>query len=107
MPTITIDRSVTIQDTADALQATLGDRYQITYHGQGAQEALRVKKSAAALATVHVDQETNTNTTIFHVHGQGLVISRLINELGIAKTVANAIEEAFKPAPKPDGTAAN
>ena len=36
------------------------------------------------------------NAIIFHVHGQGLIISRLINELGIAKTVAKAIEESFK-----------
>jgi hypothetical protein len=105
MPTITIDRSVSIQDTAEALKGTLGDRYQITYQGQGAQEALRVKQSAVALATVHVNQESNTTT--FHVHGEGLVISRLINELGIAKKVANAIDQAFRTAPSPDSTPAD
>ena len=93
MPTVTIDRPVTIQDTAEALQQKLGDRYEITTHGHGAQEALKVKQSAAALATVHVDQETDT--TIFHVHGGGLVISRMINEFGIAKKVAQAIQDAF------------
>jgi hypothetical protein len=95
MPTVTIDRPVTVQDTADALRERLGDRYEITSHGQGAQETLRVKQSAAALATVHLDQIGDTTT--FHVHGGGLVISRMINEFGIAKRVAAAIEETFKP----------
>jgi hypothetical protein len=94
MPTVSIDRSVTVQDTAEALQQKLGDRYEITTHGQGAQEALKVKQSTAALATVHLDK--GDNTTTFHVHGGGLVISRMINEFGIAKRVAQAIEQAFK-----------
>jgi hypothetical protein len=49
---------------------------------------------------VHLDP--GDNTTTFHVHGGGLVISRMINEFGIAKRVAQAIEEAFKTAPDPD-----
>lgn len=100
MPTVTIDKSVTIQDTSEALQQKLGARYEITTHGQGAQEALKVKQSAASLATVHL--EAGDNTTTFHVHGGGLVISRMINEFGIAKKVAQAIEEAFKATPDPD-----
>ncbi len=94
MPTVTIDRSVSIQDTAEALRKKLGDRYEITAHGSGAQEALKVKQSAAALAIVHLDQQGNTTT--FHIHGGGLVISRMINEFGIAKKVAEAVEETFK-----------
>ena len=100
MPTVTVARSVTIQDTAEALEQALGDRYEITSHGQGAQEALKVKQSAAALATVHLDQ--GSNTTTFHVHGGGLVISRMINEFGIAKKVAEAIEETFGRGANPD-----
>jgi hypothetical protein len=42
---------------------------------------------------VHLDQDGNATT--FHVHGGGLVISRMVNEFGIAKKVAAAIEEAF------------
>jgi hypothetical protein len=94
MPTVTIDKAVTVQDTAEALKEKLGDRYEITTHGQGAQEALKVKQSAASLANVHLTLEGNTTT--FHVHGGGLVISRMINEFGIAKRVAQAIEESFK-----------
>jgi hypothetical protein len=105
MPTVSVERSVTIQDTLEALKKTLGDRYEITSHGQGAQEALKVKQSAAALANVHLDHDGNTTT--FHVHGGGLVISRMINEFGIAKKVAAAIEEAFTSTPNPDAVTPN
>ncbi len=105
MPTVTIDRSVTVQDTVEALQQELGDRYEITTRGQGAQESLKVKQSTASLATVRLDQ--GGNTTTFHVHGGGLIISRLINEFGIAKRVAHAIEETFRPAPNPEDSSAN
>jgi hypothetical protein len=47
------------------------------------------------MANVHLEQ--TSGTTAFRVHGGGFVISRLINELGIAKKVAAALEEAFKP----------
>ena len=38
MPTVTVARSVTIQDTAEALQQALGARYEITTHGHGAKK---------------------------------------------------------------------
>jgi hypothetical protein len=94
MPTISTNRSVTTQETAEALRQKLGDRYEITTHGRGAQEALKVKQSAASTATVHLTQDGSTTT--FHVHGGGLVISRMINEFGIAKRVSEAIEQSFK-----------
>jgi hypothetical protein len=96
MPTVTIERSVTIQDTAEALRQKLGGRYEVTSREQGNQEFLKVKQSAASVANVRLDQKSGTTT--FRVHGGGFVISRLINELGIAKKVATALEEAFKPA---------
>jgi hypothetical protein len=49
-----------------------------------------------SVATVHLDQTSGTTT--FRVVGGGFVISRLINELGIAKRVATALEGAFNPA---------
>ena len=58
---------------------------------------LKVKQSAASTATVHLDQDGNATT--FHVHGGGLVISRMVNEFGIAKKVAATIEEAFATRP--------
>ena len=93
MPTVTVEASVTLQQAATALQDKLGSRYEVTTHGSGAQQALKIRQSAASSATVHVDQDGNVTT--FHVHGGGLVISRMVNEFGIAKKVAAAIEEAF------------
>jgi 16S rRNA C1402 N4-methylase RsmH len=96
VPTVTVEGSVTLQQAATALQDKLGRGYEVTTHGTGAHEALKVKQSAASTATVHLDQDQNATT--FHVHGGGLVISRMVNEFGIAKKVATAITEAF-PAP--------
>ena len=42
---------------------------------------------------MHLDQDGNATT--FHVHGGGLVISRMVNEFGIAKKVDATIREAF------------
>ena len=97
MPTVTVAGNVTLQQTATALQSRLGSRYEITTHGNGAQQALRIKQSAAATATVHLDRDGNATT--FHVHGGGLVISRMVNEFGIAKKVATTIAEAFNTPP--------
>ena len=92
MPTVTVEASVTLQQAATALQDKLGSRYEVTTHGS-AQQALKIRQSAASTATVRLDQDGNATT--FHVHGGGLVISRMVNEFGIAKKVAAAIEEAF------------
>ena len=93
MPTVTVQGAVTLQEAAKALQDRLGSRYEVTTHGSGAQEALKVKQSAASTATVHLDRDGEA--TVFHVHGGGLVISRMVNEFGVAKKVAAAIEGAF------------
>jgi hypothetical protein len=93
MPTVTVAGNVTPHQAATALHDKLGSRYEVITHGSGAQQALKVKQSAAATATVHLDQDGTATT--FHVHGGGLVISRMVNEFGIAKKVAEAIEEAF------------
>jgi hypothetical protein len=95
MPTVTVQGSVTLQQAATALQDNLGSRYEVTTHGSGTQEALKVKQSAASTATVHLDRDGDGDATTFHVHGGGLVISRMVNEFGIAKKVAAAIQEAF------------
>jgi hypothetical protein len=89
--------ATTVQAAALIVQDKLGSRYEITTHGSGAQEALKVKQSAASTATVHLDRDGNATT--FHVHGGGLVISRMISEFGIAKKVAAPITEAFGTSP--------
>jgi hypothetical protein len=93
MPTVTVPEPVTLQQAATALQDKLGNGYEITTHGSGAQEALKVKQSVASTATVHLTRDGDA--TVFHVHGGGLVISRMINEFGIAKKAATVIAEAF------------
>lgn len=98
MPTVTVERAVTLQQAAIALQDKLGSRYRVTTsHASGTPQVLKVRQSAASAATVHLDQHGNATT--FRVHGGGLVISRVVNELGIAKKVAAAIEEAFTAQP--------
>jgi hypothetical protein len=97
MPTVTVQGQVTLQQAATALQGKLGNRYEVTTHGSGAGQALKVKQSAASTATVHLDQ--NGDATTFHIHGGGLVISRMVNEFGIAKKVAATIHDAFATPP--------
>lgn len=46
---------------------------------------------------MQLDQDGNATT--FHIHGGGLVISRMVNEFGIAKKVASTIQEAFAARP--------
>jgi hypothetical protein len=53
-----------------------------------------LKQSAASTATVHLTRDGDA--TVFHVHGGGLVISRMVNEFGNAKKAAAAITEAFE-----------
>jgi hypothetical protein len=93
MPTVTVEGNVTLQQAATALRDRLGSRYEVTTRGSGAGQALKVKQSAASTATVQLDQDGNATT--FHVHGGCLVISRMVNEFGIAKKVASTIQEAF------------
>jgi hypothetical protein len=93
MPTVTLHTSVTLDEVARALEEKLGQRYEVMAHGEGPEEALRVKKSAVSLATVHLEQDGGL--TKFHVHGGGLAITRMINEFGIAKSVSSAIEKSF------------
>ncbi|WP_300609144.1 hypothetical protein [Trebonia sp.] len=93
---------MTLQETAAALQEKLGDRYEVTTHGTGAEGELKVKQSAATTANVHLSRDGNATT--FQVHGGGLVITRIINEFGIAKKVATTIEQAFATIPPPAGS---
>jgi len=90
MPSATIPKQITPEQAADALREQLGDGYKITPQGN---DGLTVKHGALSFATVRLDQE-GTNTT-FQVHGGGLIITRLVNELGIARTVTEAIKESL------------
>jgi hypothetical protein len=90
MPTTTIDKTITTQQAADALQQRLGSSYKV--HSRGS-DSLTVHHGPLAFATVRLSQEGNATT--FHAHGSGLIINRIINEFGIARTVTDAIKETL------------
>jgi len=90
MPTATIPRTITPQETAEALRQQLGSGYKVTPHSR---DRLTVSHGGVAFATVHLAPDGNTTT--FHVHGGGLIIGRLVNEFVIARTVTAAIRESL------------
>jgi hypothetical protein len=83
---------ITAQQAADALQERLGSGYEVSPHGSG---SLSVHHGPLAFATVRLGRDGDATTV--HVHGGGLIINRIINELGIARTVTGAIKETFGP----------
>ena len=93
MPSATIPKAITLQEAAESLQQRLGGGYKVTRHGGG---SLTVHHGPMAFATVRVSRDGDATT--FHVHGSGLIINRIINEFGIARTVTTTIKEAFGPA---------
>jgi len=93
MPSATISRAITADQAADALQARLGDGYKVTRHGSG---SLSVHHGPLAFATVRLGRDGDATT--FHVHGSGLILGRIVNEFGIARTVTTAIKDSFGPA---------
>jgi len=65
------------------------------YHGDartGARQELKVRQSSASTANVRLDGDGKATT--FPVHCGGLLIPRMVNELGIAETTATEIAEA-------------
>jgi hypothetical protein len=94
MPSATIPRTITPQQAADALKEQLGTGYKVTAHGTG---SLTVKHGGLAFATVHLN--LGGNATTFRVHGGGLIIGRIINEFGIARTVTEALKDSLGSAP--------
>ena len=92
MPSATIPRAVTQQDAAEALRQQLGSGYKVTPHSR---DKLTVSHGGVAFASVHL--APNANATTFHVHGRGVLVGLIVNELGIARTVTAAINEGFGP----------
>jgi hypothetical protein len=90
VPTATIPKAVTPEQAAGALREQLGSSYKVTPHGRN---SLTVKHGSLAFATVHLGQDGSATT--FRVHGGGLIIGRIVNELGIARTVTAAIKQSL------------
>jgi hypothetical protein len=88
MPTATIARADVSRDEAiEAVRQELGSEYKVT--AGSADGVFSVSKGALSGAKVHM--KPDGGATQFHVHGTGIVIGRIINELGIARKVASAI----------------
>jgi hypothetical protein len=97
MPSATIPRAITPQETAEALRQQLGSGYKVTPHSGGSRDKLTVSHGGVAFATVHLVSDGNATT--FHVHGGGLIVGRIVNEFGIARTVTSALRESLGSAP--------
>ena len=93
MPSATIPRAITAQQAADVLKEQLGSGYKVTPHTGGSRQKLTVSNGGVAFATVHLVPDGNA--TAFHVHGGGLIVGRLVNEFGIARTVTAAIKDSL------------
>jgi hypothetical protein len=93
MPTVSVVRpDITKEEAATALQAQLGSQYAVAVKEGSSHEVLSVKKSTLSFASVRLVREAGV--TKFRVHGGGLIIGRLMNELTIALKVAAAIKAA-------------
>ena len=90
MPSATISRAMTPQQAADALKQQLGSGYNITSHPSG---SLTIKHGSLAFATVRLARDGDATT--FRVHGGGLIVGRIVNEFGIARTVTGALRESL------------
>jgi hypothetical protein len=93
LPTVTIPQAIGPQQAAETLRQQLGERYTIDSHTGGAGNVLKVKHGALAFANVRIARDGDATT--FRVHGGGFIIGRIANELGIARTVATAIKDAY------------
>ncbi len=89
------DRSLKRSSPNPTLQSTLGSPYEVTTRGKRASRGHQ--GSAVSRFHCHRQTEQDNGVTKFHVHGGGLVFSRVTNEFGTAKRVASAIDDAFGP----------
>jgi len=93
MPSVTIPRAITQQETAEVLRQQPGSGYKVTPHSGGSRDKLTVSHGGLAFASVHLIPDGNATT--FHVHGGGLIVGRIVNEFGIARAVTAAIKESL------------
>ena len=90
MPTVTISRADISRDEAmQALTQELGSDFKVK-PGHNP-EVFTVERGTLSGARVHM--KPDAGSTQFHVHGTGIIIGRIVNELGIARKVALAISK--------------
>jgi hypothetical protein len=91
MPTVKVGRTGISRDKAmQALREQLGVTYQV--EAASHESDFLVKKGTLTGAKVRM--APGDGETEFHVHGTGLVIGRIANELTIARRVAAALTRA-------------
>jgi hypothetical protein len=94
MPTVRVScTGITSDQAAAALQRQLGDGYEVSAEGES-----RVTASQGKTKKARADLRDDGDGTIFEVHGVAvwiyplsLLVTKITNERGIAKTVAEAI----------------
>jgi hypothetical protein len=91
MPTVSIKSDASEADVVTAIKTGLGPGYDVESK-DGDKEVITVQKGT--LTTAHVKLERTPAGTKAHVHGGGLIIGRLVNELGIANKVAKALKSS-------------
>jgi hypothetical protein len=88
MPTTTIARPNVSRDEAmEAVRQELGSDFKVKPGSHD--EVFSVERGTLSGAKVHI--KADDGSTAFHVHGTGIIIGRIVNELGIARKVASAI----------------
>lgn len=93
MPSTRVNRAVTLNEAADAVRLQLGGQYTVTPHTSGSRETIRVQR--AGVAFCHVNVVRDGQSTTFRVHGGGILLGRLANELLIGRTVNKAIKASM------------
>jgi hypothetical protein len=88
MPTVTVARpDVSREEAMEAVRQQLGSEYKVTPDSRDG--VFSVQRGTLTGAKVHI--KPDAGSTQFHVHGTGIIIGRIINELVIARQVASAI----------------
>jgi hypothetical protein len=91
MPTTMISRPNVSRDEAmEAVALQLGSDFKVKPGSHD--EVFSVQRGTLSGAKVHI--KSDGGSTAFHVHGTGIIIGRIVNELGIARRVAAAIEKS-------------
>jgi hypothetical protein len=91
MPTTTISRPDISRDEAmEAVRQELGADFKVKPASNDA--VFVVERGTLSGAKVHI--KPADGSTQFRVHGTGIIIGRIVNELGIARRVASAIAKS-------------
>lgn len=98
MPATHINRQVSLDEAESALTRELGADYKVTHRSYGS-PALTVKRNGLLWATVTASQSDGGTT--FKVHGGGVILNRLLAEVGLARKVNATLNRALSSSSPP------